>query len=85
MPEKIVKYKITNSNLVNCHCIDISILPDGRIDIKNAAKLIGVKPKSLSVILHRAGMPPHVKILGKIYFYYDDIVKWLKAYEKKKK
>jgi predicted DNA-binding transcriptional regulator AlpA len=82
MPEKIIKYQIVEGNFVKFNCVEVTILPDGRMDIVNAAKLIGLKPKSLSVMIHRPNMPPFVKIAGKVYFYYKDIEKWLKSHKK---
>lgn len=79
---KKVKYQLPDERFANYNCIEIDILPDGRLDTKNAAKLIGVKPNSLSAMSHRHGMPPFTKIAGKLYYYYDDLIKWLKSHTK---
>ena len=84
MIEKTIKYHPDSSEFVKFLCEEIEILPDGRLDVKNASKLIGIKPKSLTVMAHRADMPPCVKISGKLYFYYNDIKKWLKSHKKNK-
>lgn len=51
----------------------IRILPDGRMDRKNAAKYLGFSPKTLA-IWHSQGTGPRcVKVRGLAFYFKDDL------------
>lgn len=57
--------------------IDIQILPDGRMDTKNAAAYLGRKPKTLAQWRSANIGPPYVK-KGRVYYYKHDVDNWLR-------
>lgn len=64
--------------------VEVEILPDGRMTLKEAAKFLGFTPHSLYRHHHDAEMPPYVKIRKRIFYYYNDLVKWVDNFKKVK-
>jgi len=56
----------------------IEVLPDGRMDTENTARYIGRKLKTLAQWRVNGCGPDFVKC-GRIYYYKDDVDRWLKA------
>lgn len=54
----------------------VTILPDGRMDTKNAAIYLGLKPKTLAMMRSAGTGPEYVK-LGRIFYYRDDLDNWV--------
>lgn len=61
--------------------IEISL--DGRVTLAETAKFLGYTCKSFAVHHTKPGMPPYIKIKGKVYFYYNDLLDWVKSHPKK--
>lgn len=61
----------------------IKVTPDGRIDAKQAAKLLGFHIAYLYNCRDESDMPPYTKFGRRIYYYYDDIIEWIKTYKNK--
>ena len=57
--------------------ISIKILPDGRMDAKNAALYLGLSVKSLASYRGKGkNGPPFIK-RGKVFYYRSDLDAWL--------
>ena len=52
-------------------------LPDGRLDSANAARYLGLSPKTLAMLRCAGKGPPYVK-RGRIFYYQTDLNQWLK-------
>jgi len=63
--------------LIKKDFIDQYLLPDGRISLKGTAKLIGITPKTLHNIKKKTNIPKYIKIRGRIYFWFNEILEWL--------
>ena len=64
-----------NENIMN---IGVSILPDGRLDAKNAAVYCGLSVKTLAMKRCEGNGPKFVK-LGRVFYYREDLDAWLRA------
>lgn len=62
--------------------VTVEVLPDGRLNVKNAAKYIGCGVKSLYNHGKERGWPPYVKINTHTYYYLEDLNEWLHTREK---
>ena len=49
------------------------VLPDGRMDRKEAAKYLGVKPQTLALWLAQKKGPRHVRVGGRIFYFKHDL------------
>ena len=58
--------------------ISIFMYPDGRLDTKNAAKYLGLKEKTLSMLRGNGTGPRFIK-RGRIFYFKDDLDNWLNA------
>ncbi len=56
----------------------IETYPDGRMDVKNAAKYIGLAPKTLAMLRCSGTGPKFVK-RGRVFYFRADIDEWLNA------
>jgi len=56
--------------------VSVTILPDGRLDTRNAADYIGRKLKTLAQWRSNGVGPVFIK-RGRVYYYKDDLDKWL--------
>ena len=54
----------------------INILPDGRMDAKNAALYLGLSPRSLAQFRCSGKGPQYVK-MGKIFYFKDCLDAWI--------
>ena len=58
--------------------IHIQIFPDGRLDVKNAARYLGLKEKTLAMMRSHGTGPCFIK-RGRIFYFKEDLDTWLKA------
>ncbi len=56
--------------------IEVVVLPDGRLDVPNAATYLGFSEKTLA--MHRVnGTGPKFIKRGRIFYYRDDLDAWI--------
>lgn len=58
--------------------IEVVILPDGRMDAKNAAAYVGLSAKTLAMLRCSGGGPQFVK-RGRVFYFKADLDEWLTA------
>ena len=58
--------------------IAVSMFPDGRLDVKNSARYLGLKEKTLAIMRGRGKGPRFIK-RGRIFYYKEDLDAWLNA------
>jgi hypothetical protein len=63
---------------MNLRPVDVVILPDGRMDRKNAALYLGLKVKTLAMHASRGTGPAFVK-RGRVFYFRDALDEWLKG------
>jgi hypothetical protein len=56
--------------------VKVVIFPDGRLNIENAARFLGLAPKTLA-IMRSLGTGPRFIKRGRIFYYLDDLQAWL--------
>jgi hypothetical protein len=54
----------------------VMVLPDGRMDTKNAAQYLGLSDKTLAMMRSSGTGPIYVK-RGRIFYYQADLDQWL--------
>jgi len=64
--------------------VKVVILPDGRLDTRNAANYIGRKLKTLAQWRSNGVGPVFIK-RGRVYYYKNDLDKWLNTFGKQSK
>ena len=57
--------------------VNVVILPDGRMNRKNAAKYLGLAEKTLAMHASRGTGPAFIK-RGRVFYFRDDLDAWLK-------
>lgn len=62
----------------NLRRIDVVVLPDGRMDPKNAATYCGLSVKTLAMKRCDGTGPKFVK-LGRVFYYREDLDNWLRS------
>lgn len=65
-------------NMERLESIVISMFPDGRLDVKNAARYLGLKEKTLAMMRGNGSGPRFIK-RGRIFYYREDLDAWLNA------
>jgi len=58
--------------------LEIFYFPDDRLDAKNAARYLGLSPKTLAMMRCTGKGPRFVK-RGRIFYFKDDLDDWLRA------
>jgi hypothetical protein len=58
---------------IGVESIRVRVLPDGRMSRSDAAKYLGVTEKTLANLKARGEGPPARKILGRVFYYRDDL------------
>lgn len=58
--------------------VEVVVLPDGRMDRKNAARYLGLQPKTLAIYASRGTGPRFVK-RGRVFYFQDDLDAWIQA------
>ena len=56
----------------------VTVLPDGRMDTKNAARYLGLKGKTLAMMRSAGEGPVFVK-RGRVFYFQDDLDAWIQA------
>jgi hypothetical protein len=57
--------------------VEVHILPDGRMDRKNAAAYLGLSGKTLAMYAGRQTGPPFVRLAGRVFYFRDHLDDWL--------
>jgi len=57
--------------------VKVTMLPDGRMNTRNAARYLGVKEKTLAQQRFQGRGPRYVKP-GRVFYYKEDLDAWLK-------
>jgi hypothetical protein len=60
--------------------VSVTVLPDGRMDRKNAARYCGFSEKTLAMHACRGTGPDFVK-RGKVFYFREDVDRWIKEGE----
>lgn len=58
--------------------IQVQVFPDGRMDVKNAARYLGLKEKTLAIMRTMGTGPQFIK-RGRVFYFKDDLDAWLNA------
>lgn len=58
--------------------IEVTVLPDGRLDTENAAAYLGLSVKTLAMLRSSGRGPSFVK-RGRVFYFRDDLDQWLEA------
>ena len=56
--------------------IEIIVFPDNRLDAPNAAKYLGLSPKTLAMMRCEGTGPKFIK-RGRIFYFKEDLDEWL--------
>jgi len=56
----------------------VTMYPDSRLDVKNAARYLGFSDKTLAMMRYRGIGPRYIK-RGRIFYYKEDLDRWLNA------
>lgn len=56
--------------------VEVRVLPDGRVDTKNAAAFIGLSEKTLAMMRSRGTGPKFLK-RGRIFYFVHDLQAWI--------
>jgi hypothetical protein len=56
--------------------IKIVAYPDGRLDTENAARFLGLSPKTLAIMRSEGTGPSFIK-RGRVFYYLDDLQAWM--------
>jgi Helix-turn-helix domain len=57
--------------------INVVMLPDGRMDRKNAARYLGLSVKTLAMHVTRGTGPKFIK-RGRVFYFREDLDQWLR-------
>jgi len=60
-----------------CSSVKVIILPDGRLDRKNAALYCGLSEKTLAMHASRGTGPDFVK-RGKVWYFREELDRWIR-------
>jgi hypothetical protein len=58
--------------------LDVIVLPDSRMDRRNAALYLGLSVKTLAMHASRGTGPKFVKI-GRVFYFKDDLDTWISS------
>lgn len=61
---------------MNTQEIQVSIYPDGRLDVKNAATYLGLSEKTLAMMRCDGSGPEYIK-RGRVFYFRKDLDTWL--------
>jgi len=56
--------------------VKVVIYPDGRLDTENAARFLGLSPKTLA-IMRSTGSGPRFLKRGRVFYFLDDLQSWI--------
>ena len=71
--------KVSCKKRINIEDLDINVLHDGRMDVKNTAKYLDCAPNTLRRYMAMGVSPPYVKIVTRIFFYKNEVDKWVES------
>ena len=60
----------------------VTVLPDGRMDSKNSALYLGLKPKTLAMMRSSGEGPEYIK-RGRIFYFREVLDRWISEGRKK--
>ena len=61
---------------------EVTILPDGRMDSRNAAIYIGLAEKTMAMMRCDGKGPEYVK-MGRIFYFHDKLDEWISEFSRK--
>jgi hypothetical protein len=56
--------------------VPIVVFPDGRMDTENAARFLGISPKTLANMRSTGAGPRFVK-RGRVFYFQEDLQRWI--------
>lgn len=56
--------------------VKVVVYPDGRLDTDNAARFLGLSPKTLAIMRSNGTGPPFIK-RGRVFYFLEDLEKWI--------
>ncbi len=56
--------------------VKLVVFPDGRVDTENAARFLGLSPKTLAIMRSNGSGPKFIK-RGRIFYFLDDLKDWI--------
>jgi hypothetical protein len=56
--------------------VKVVVYPDGRVDTENAARFLGLSPKTLA-IMRSSGTGPRFVKRGRVFYFVDDLRAWI--------
>jgi hypothetical protein len=56
--------------------VKVVVFPDGRLDTENAARFLGLSPKTLAM-MRSAGTGPKFVKRGRVFYFLEDLQAWL--------
>ena len=56
--------------------LKVVVYPDGRLDTENAARFLGLSPKTLA-IMRSSGTGPRFVKRGRVFYYLEDLTAWI--------
>ncbi|MFO1103042.1 MAG: helix-turn-helix domain-containing protein [Methylocystis sp.] len=56
--------------------VKVVVYPDGRLDTENAARFLGLSPKTLAIMRSNGSGPRFVK-RGRVFYFLDDLQAWV--------
>ena len=56
--------------------VQVVVFPDGRLDTENAARFLGLSPKTLAM-MRSAGTGPKFVKRGRVFYFLEDLQAWL--------
>ena len=62
--------------------INVTMFPDGRMDLENTAVYIGISERSLATLKREGKGPEGVKIGGQKFHFREDVDKWIQSRKK---
>lgn len=63
--------------------VEVVVLPDGRLDAKNAASYLGFATKTLAQMRCDGTGPAYLKA-GRVFYYLDDLNAWIASAGKRR-
>ncbi len=56
--------------------VKVVVFPDGRLDTENAARFLGLSPKTLAIMRSSGNGPRFVK-RGRVFYFLEDLQAWI--------
>ncbi len=56
--------------------VKVTVFPDGRLDTENAARFLGLSPKTLA-IMRSSGTGPRFVKRGRVFYFVEDLRAWI--------